>query len=174
MRTNQAREGYRLSPQQRREWNRRQEGGGGRSVCLVRLEGEAEEARVRRSLREVVKRQEILRSRYEEVDGMSVPVQVIESEGEVEWEAIDVSGEEEDGQEREVRKIYRREREREVNYERGPLVRAVMVTRGEGRADLVIGAPVICSGARPSRAMRLRQRTPYSSAVVLGSVANRQ
>ena len=35
-------------------------------------------------------------------------------------------------------------------------------------------APVMRSGARPSRAMRLRHRTPYSSAVVLGSVANRQ
>ncbi|GIW53824.1 MAG: hypothetical protein KatS3mg082_0228 [Nitrospiraceae bacterium] len=53
---------------------------------------------------------------------------------------------------------------------------SVMVSKGRVKVGttLEMTAPEICSGFTPAAARRFENRTPYSSEVFLGSVANRQ
>src|ERR1700733_6828925 len=69
--------GYRLSPQQKRLWSRdcaRQ-----RSEMFLRLEGDLDPDRLRESLRVLVARHSILRTSFEVPEGVSMPVQVVNS-----------------------------------------------------------------------------------------------
>src|SRR5215217_5056730 len=89
-------EGYRLSPQQARIWALSGGEGGAafRAGCVVLVEGETDAAAVGRSLSAVVARHEILRTRFESVAGMALPLQVVEEPREVTVEEYDLTGRE--------------------------------------------------------------------------------
>ena len=85
-------EGFRLSPQQRRLWLLQQ--GGDRlpyrAQCAILVEGELDATRLRAALSRAVERNEILRTGFQSLPGMAVPVQVI-SDGAVRGCAPDAS-----------------------------------------------------------------------------------
>jgi amino acid adenylation domain-containing protein len=91
----------------------------------VRLEGELDINALRQSLTEVVRRHEVLRTRYESRGGQAV--QVIEEASEVEVREWDVSELGEGEREEESREIARREGGRAFSLERGPVIRAGIV-----------------------------------------------
>ena len=76
--TKQSVEGFPLSPQQRRIWRLPGDAGGRLAQGVVRLEGELEPDRLRRAVRQLVARHEILRTRFPRLPGMELPIQVIE------------------------------------------------------------------------------------------------
>ncbi|HEY6802402.1 MAG TPA: amino acid adenylation domain-containing protein [Pyrinomonadaceae bacterium] len=78
-------EGFRLSPQQKRIWLR-----GGRTAltCSISTSGLFDAALLEKALAELVARHEILRTKFECLPGMEVPVQVIGSRT-VEYELAD-------------------------------------------------------------------------------------
>ena len=67
--------GYRLSPQQRRLWALRQEGGSYRVQCGWRLQGGLDRAALLRTLGVLVARHEILRTRFVASPGVKLPLQ---------------------------------------------------------------------------------------------------
>lgn len=68
-------QGYRLSPQQRRLWA---VGLSDRSaVCAVRIKGELDTEALREAIGQVVSRHEILRTTFKLLPGMTLPVQVV-------------------------------------------------------------------------------------------------
>src|SRR5205823_6011163 len=66
----------------------------------LRLRGELDREALKRSVREIVRRHEVLRTSYEEREG--VPVQRVGGEAEYEWEERDLRGVEEEEREREA------------------------------------------------------------------------
>ncbi len=77
----QAIEGYRLSPQQERLWLLQQDGAGvglpQRAACTILIEGELSPEVLREALSKVVEQHEILRTGFELLPAMTVPVQAI-------------------------------------------------------------------------------------------------
>ena len=75
---NQTLEGYRLSRQQKNLWQFQQQFPElAQAQCVVTIEGNVSESRLRESLERVVSRHQILRTRYERLSGMDVPLQVV-------------------------------------------------------------------------------------------------
>jgi len=84
-------EGFRLSPQQQRLWRLREKGTAGTAQCIVALAGDLRAAALEQALSAVVARHEILRTRFERLPGMDVPIQVIASEPLLVFREIDLN-----------------------------------------------------------------------------------
>lgn len=84
-----------------------------------------EPAIVERSVREVVRRHEALRTTFALRDGE--PVQVISDAGRAEWEFVDLSGAPRDARERRGREIAARDAQRAFDLGNGPLLRVTLV-----------------------------------------------
>ncbi|WP_437926825.1 amino acid adenylation domain-containing protein [Sorangium sp. So ce291] len=88
-------EGFELSPEQARLW-RWQEAHLARAAraaeLRLRVPADADEARLRQSLAQVIDRHEILRTDYRNLPGMALPVQVIQPSAAIRWGAPDRDG----------------------------------------------------------------------------------
>ena len=75
-------EGLRLSPQQRRVWSleRQDVDSPYRIQCAVRIDGGLDVERLEAAIEEVVRRQEILRTTFRSLPGMTIPLQVIDGD----------------------------------------------------------------------------------------------
>jgi amino acid adenylation domain-containing protein len=95
----------------------------------MRVKGVLDYEALRRAVRKIVERHEILRTRFVEVEGEVL--QVIEEGLEIEVGMEDVSGLEEGKWEERVRETIRREREEPFDLEKGPLLRVKLLRIGE-------------------------------------------
>jgi hypothetical protein len=77
--------GYRLSPQQRRLWALLQHGWNEsyQAKCAVMIRGRLESHRLKSAAQNVIARHEILRTTFQRLPGMAIPMQVIEETGRV-------------------------------------------------------------------------------------------
>ena len=91
----------------------------------VRLVGELDVSAITSSLRQIVARHEVLRTRFVAVDGQ--PSQVIDEPGEIELPVWDVSELGEGRRQERAREIVSREARRPFDLERGPVWRAGLV-----------------------------------------------
>src|SRR5690349_3192276 len=75
--------GFRLSPQQRRLWSLQQANQKmpRRAYVVFLLEGQLNTLALESAVREVVERNEILRTRFYRLDGLEFPVQLINDDG---------------------------------------------------------------------------------------------
>ena len=101
---------------------------------VMKMKGEIEEKRLEKSLQEIVKRHEVLRSRIVEEGGKAE--QVVEGEEWVE-ENVRMRVEEWKGEEEEKEEIEEEVR-RPFDLERGPMVRSLLIKRGEKEGKLVV------------------------------------
>ena len=71
-------QGYRLSPQQKHLWMQQQceQCGPYRSCCAVRIDGKLDADVFKQALAHVINQHEILRTTFQLLPGMSVPVKV--------------------------------------------------------------------------------------------------
>src|SRR5215510_16596601 len=70
-------EGYRLSPQQKRIWDLQTAGRPFLAQVIVDIHGELNVAALRDALREVTRRHEVLRTRFERPGGAATALQVV-------------------------------------------------------------------------------------------------
>lgn len=91
----------------------------------VRLSGPIDVKVLKRSLREIAGRHEVLRTRFEARDGR--PVQVIDEPSEIELPVCDLIDFPEGDREQRIRELARREAVRPFDLERGPLWRASLL-----------------------------------------------
>ncbi|NMO23051.1 non-ribosomal peptide synthetase, partial [Pyxidicoccus fallax] len=100
---------------------------------VLRLEGTLDVGAMERSLTELVRRHEVLRTTFAEG-----PVQVIHPAGPVPLPVVDLSSQPVDTREAEVRRLAREEAQRPFNLSRGPLLRATLLKRGEAEHVLFL------------------------------------
>jgi amino acid adenylation domain-containing protein/non-ribosomal peptide synthase protein (TIGR01720 family) len=102
--------GFRLSPQQGRLWMLQQGALDYRAQCALLLEGPLDRQALRRALRQIVDRHEILRTRFHRETGMKAPVQVIEPEGRISWRVESLNALEAGELDRRIAKLWEEER----------------------------------------------------------------
>ena len=95
----------------------------------LRLRGELQPEALRRTLTEIVRRHEALRTRFEAVNG--TPAQIITPPMEAMWSVFDLSGEAPEEREREVLRLASEEARRPFDLARVPLWRASLLRLGE-------------------------------------------
>src|ERR1700733_15744545 len=111
----------------------------------VRLEGELDVEALEKSFNEIIRRHEILRTRFEERDGK--PRQVVAAELKIKMEMRDVSGERGAEEEEGVRREIREEGQRRFDLVNGPLVRIRLLKLAEQEHVLLCTAHHIVADA---------------------------
>lgn len=139
--------GFRLSPQQRHLWQL-QEGGAYQSICVVRIEGKLRTKTLKEALQALVARHEILRTTFQLLPSMKIPVQVVADEGTFACERIDLSSMDAAQQEAAIRELMSEEKRRPVDLERGPLFRSNVVKLSASAHLLVLSLPSLCADAQ--------------------------
>ena len=109
----------------------------------VRLSGLLDATSLQRSLSEIVRRHEVLRTRF--MMGEGGPVQVIDPAGAVPLPVLDVSGLEEEQREKRAVELSEEEAQRPFDLSRGPLLRALLIKLGAEEHLLVVNQHHIVS-----------------------------
>ncbi|HEX8559983.1 MAG TPA: amino acid adenylation domain-containing protein [Pyrinomonadaceae bacterium] len=141
-------EGFQLSKQQKHLWLTQSEGGGAfLSQCALLLEGELDEAALRRAVSTLVSDYEILRTSFHSLVGMDVPVQVIaEGAPPFEFDARDLSGLPAPEAEAEYERLCEAER-RPFDVRRPSLLRVALLKLAADRRVLLVTQPALCADA---------------------------
>ena len=135
-----AQKGYRLSPQQTRLWS-------SPNACaqsVVSLDGFLRPESVRDALRQVVQDHQILRTVFQNVPGMKVPMQVVTDDCEPAWTTIELSDLDELAQHASIEEICRDERKLSSDLTKGARLRAMLVEMSVHQHLLVLTLPSLC------------------------------
>jgi amino acid adenylation domain-containing protein len=143
-------EGFRLSPQQKQLWTLQQSEAGVayRAQCLILIEGKLDRVILRRSIRRLVRRHDLLRTAFHHLSGMSLPVQVIEDESDQAIEERDLSSLEPLERETRIEALYRDAARLPFELSQLPLLRVSLIVESTHRHLLLIGLPSLCADAR--------------------------
>jgi amino acid adenylation domain-containing protein len=133
-------EGFRLSPQQKRVWLLQQAGGAEayRSVCVLYLEGSLDQVKVESALLEVTARNEILRTVYPSLPGMSVPVQVIGGSYSIPISTVDLSDLNATQRETQLATLFEEARRLPFDYEKRSPLAATLIKLGPRNYALLL------------------------------------
>ena len=135
-------EGFRLSPPQRHVWLRQGDEVGPYRVCaIVSVTGAIDPSRIEAALRSLVERHEILRTTYRQLSGMTMPMQVIESDHgwSLDQEDVRALGREEQAAAVDAR--FRALAESPLDLDRGPVWRAHLLIQSATDAKLLLMWP---------------------------------
>ncbi|HWS54383.1 MAG TPA: condensation domain-containing protein, partial [Pyrinomonadaceae bacterium] len=141
-------EAYRLSPQQARVWELRQaprERGAYLAQCLARLEGALDAGALDAALRQVVERQEILRTTFGRTHGLSLPFQLIQDAGAPDFRRGELDGLPPAEREAALGQLCGEELRAPFDFERGPLLRALLVRLAAEEHALILTLPSLCA-----------------------------
>ena len=138
-------EGFRLSPRQRALWLAHADGSPCHAQCAVAIDGDLRADELRAALERSVARHEILRTTFRMQPGVRVPLQVIAEETAIEWRTERLAGAEA------LERRLARERDREFDLDRLPVVRALLLDlAGEGHL-LALTLPALVADGRTLR-----------------------
>jgi amino acid adenylation domain-containing protein len=141
-------EGFRLSPQQRRLWLSQRGGPAYHAACAVGLEGPLDSSALRRAVARLVARHEILRTTFQWLPGMKLPVQVVGEESAYGWSEVELGDEAGPAQRRAaVERLLGEALAEGFDFERGPLLRCTLARHSPDEHALVVVAPSLCADA---------------------------
>lgn len=140
-------EGYRLSPQQKYLWLSQQADQSQlyRTRCAVVVEGELNPEILKEALRKAVNAHEILRTTFQRLPGMNLPMQVINRTAEFGYREHNLSELTAAEREAALRKLFHEEGELLFDLERGPLLHVSRITISPGVNQLFLSLPSLCS-----------------------------
>lgn len=129
--------GFPLSSHQRRLWLRQDRS----ALCaqtVVLVEGHYDPALLKAALRRIVDEHEILRTTFQAVAGMKMPLQVVCDEPEFFLQECHIDGE------KALHGVCIEERQREFQLESGPVFRAFFASTGEKSCYVVLTLSALC------------------------------
>ncbi|HYO90859.1 MAG TPA: condensation domain-containing protein, partial [Pyrinomonadaceae bacterium] len=139
--------GFRLSPQQKRTWLLQQSECAlpERASCAVLIEGAINTETLRAAVEKVAGLHDILRTGFQSLPGMKMPLQVV-SESSINWETdIDLSGLDEQQQEARIEALLREYTQASLHHE---VLRLCCVSLSQERQVLLISLPALCADAQ--------------------------
>jgi amino acid adenylation domain-containing protein len=139
--------GFRLSPQQERLWLLQQNSPAYRAQCAILLEGYLNTEALREAIHRVIKRHEILRTTFHSLPGMKIPVQVIAEAVTPSWRNLDLRDCSSQEQEAKIEELFQEERHHPFDFERGPLLRLLLLTLSADKHLLLLSSPALCADA---------------------------
>jgi len=140
--------GFPLSLQQRQLWCLRNESTAFRAQCVVLLKGNLNKNVLAQTVRETVKRHEILRTTFRQIPGLKYPIQIITEDRPIELEEIDLMGLVSHEQQRRVEEVIRQKRKFPFDYERLPLLHLSLLALAPDEHMLALTLPAICADAQ--------------------------
>ena len=159
-------EGFPLSPQQRSVWGLQQTGGGAfRCQCAVWLDGPVDPGLLEEALADVVARNEILRTRFEQPKELAEPLQVIDEPAPpllAKAEGAGMGG---------ARSLLAAARRRAHLPSGGPSLVAALAQPEPGKRVLVLDLPALCADAITLRHL-VREIGRSYAALAAGSAVN--
>ena len=140
-------EGFRLSPQQRRLWSLHNDAPGAYFVQgSVKINGSLDRAALDSAARQVVARHEILRTSFQRLPGMKLPVQVIADEPELEIAHHDLSAASASEQAAAITSLLTEMRQPSL-ADSESLLRLAIVALDAQQHTLLISLPALCGDA---------------------------
>ena len=136
--------GFRLSPQQRYLWPLQAGNPSFNAWVAIMLTGPVDVDHLQSVLNEIVARHEILRTTYQRISGLTMPVQVVADFASVELRSVELENEA-------IDEFIATETAKTFDYERGPLVRAALAALPSERYVLVVTLCAICADTRTLR-----------------------
>jgi amino acid adenylation domain-containing protein/FkbM family methyltransferase len=136
--------GFRLSPQQRHLWPLQTANPSFNAWVAIMLTGPVDVDLLQNALSEIVARHEILKTSYQRLSGMKLPVQVIADFAPVELRTIDLRNPWPD-EAQAIDEFIAAEAGETFDYERGPLARAALAALPSDRYLLVVTLHAICA-----------------------------
>src|SRR6266403_2560497 len=144
--TEQVIEGYRLSPQQTHIWFLERESSVYRVQCAVSITGDLDSVRLASALEKVVRRYEILRTSFQYVPGLDVPLQVVLDDYEsFVLREIDLSLLPRQDQEAEIVEQLKRELDLDFDYQHGVVVHSCLLKLQMDQHVLLLGVSALCA-----------------------------
>jgi amino acid adenylation domain-containing protein len=140
-------EGYRLSPQQEHLWQL-QHGelpGPYRAQCAIRMEGFLDASLLHAALYQVVQCHEILRTAFDGVSGMTLPLQVIAAPALPACDHDDLSTCPAPEQPARIEARWQEMLQQPVNLSRAPLLRLALLKLAPARHLLLVSIPALCA-----------------------------
>ena len=140
-------QGYRLSPQQERLWllERGTQPMRLSAQCRMVIEGPLNPKMLKVALQEIVRRQEILRTTFQIIPGMTVPVQVIAEPDPFLHEEHDLMKRMPGEQESQIELLSQVLQELRTDLTDGSSVRTILVRLSDVKHVLLIGLPAYCA-----------------------------
>ena len=158
-------EGYRLSPQQRRIWllQRNDPDLPFRAGCIISVEGPLDKRLLKAALQDVVSRHEILRTSFNSLPDMMLPVQVISDGGGPSGDEHDLTGCESHEQAARIESLFFEGMRRRLGFERGALLHVSLAALSDDRHALIISLPALCADAHTLRNLMREISRSYES-----------
>src|ERR1022692_986811 len=138
---------FEVSPQQEQLLLSEPDGPSGRIQATLSLEGPLDVPALEAALRRTVERHEILRTTFLQQSGIRVPVQAVGDELAPTWSTFDLSPADPVEQAKRLQELSANEIGHPLDYESGPLLRALLVRLADGRHALVITVSSLCADA---------------------------
>ena len=140
--------GVKLSPQQRRLWLLQFDHGQPLiAQCTVSLAGVVQIEKLRRALKQLVQRHEILRTTFQQLPGMIVPLQVVNDTGVFPLDEYDLSEYDFAKQESEIAALLDHARRMQWDFEHGPLIHASLLKLGTDKHLLILSVTCLYTDA---------------------------
>jgi hypothetical protein len=141
--------GYRLSPQQKRLWllDQGSSSTSYRARCAILLQGNLKADLLREALHDVVKRHEILRTTFDFLPGMDLPLQVIKDSCPPSFELYELRGQNADHQQSAIKGLYESLSSSSFDYQQGPLLNLKLAVMSDDKHMMLICSPSLCSDA---------------------------
>src|SRR6185369_2462370 len=140
--------GFPLSLQQRQLWHWRNESTAFRAQCVVLLKGNLNKNILAETVKEMVKRHEILRTTFRQISGLKYPIQIITEDRSIELEEIDLTALVSHEQQPAVEEVMQRKRNLPFDYERCPLLHLSLLALAPDEHMLALTLPAFCADAQ--------------------------
>jgi amino acid adenylation domain-containing protein/FkbM family methyltransferase len=140
-------EGFQLSPQQKHLWLLQERGASSRSQCALLLEGDLDQEILREGLRVVVELHESLRTNFQSLAGVDVPLQVLAESSALDYREIDLSDLDALSQQNRIEEIFAQTGQAPLDFERANLVSFVLLSLSKDRHVLCLSLPSLCADA---------------------------
>ncbi len=137
--------GFRISPQQKQLWRLQQRCNVSASVCAVRINGPLDVPRLREAVDRLVEQHGVLRTSFQRLPGMELPVQVIAENCTPDWQSYDLSSLDEAGQTSRIEELMRTERESLGDAASATPLRATLLHLGSDERLLIIALRALCA-----------------------------
>ena len=137
-------EGFRLSPQQKRQWLSEQNGPANLAQCAVLIEGLLDPESLKQAAQNVVDRHEILRTGFHSRAGIKFPFQVVAGSFSPSWESHDLTELEPEQQEAGINRLFLEQRSRALDFEHNP-VRFSLIGLSSYKHILVVCLSSLCA-----------------------------
>src|SRR5947209_3816788 len=157
-------QGFRLSPQQRRLWTWQQSGADAfRAQCAVRIEGNLDARKLKDALGELVARHEILRTTFNRLPGMSLPLQVVADAHAYSLREYDLTTSSSAERERRIETLFDEASRLSFEFERGPLFQVFLIDGSPSEHVLILSLSSLIADAASLKNLIVKLGSYYSS-----------